>query len=93
MWQKVCTVVEKSEAKGMYSCGKKCGERYVQLWKKVERYVQKVWRKVCTVVEKSEAKGMYSLVERYVQLWKKVKKVCTVVEKSEAKGMYSCGKK
>ena len=22
MWRKVCTVVEKSEAKGMYSCGK-----------------------------------------------------------------------
>ena len=53
MWRKVCTVVEKSEAKGMYSCGKKCGERYVQLWKKVRR-------KVCTVVEKSEVKGMYS---------------------------------
>ena len=64
MKRKVCTVVEKSEAKGMYSCGKseakgmyscgkKCGERYVQLWKKVRR-------KVCTVVEKSEEKGMYS---------------------------------
>ena len=33
--QKVCTVVEKSVVKDMYSCGKKCGERYVQLWKKV----------------------------------------------------------
>ena len=70
MRRKVCTVVEKSE----------CGERYVQLWKKVRR-------KVCTVVEKK-------CDERYVQLWKKVRrKVCTVVEKSEAKGMYSCGKK
>ena len=57
MQQKVCTVVEK-----------KCGERYVQLWKKV-------WRKVCTVVEKSVVKGMYSCGKKCserVQLWKKV---------------------
>ena len=80
MWRKGCTVLEKSVAKGMCSCGKKCGERDVQFWKKV-------WRKVCTIVEKKCGK-------RYVQLWKKVwRKVCVVVEKSVAKGMYSCQQK